>query len=90
MGVDNLLAATGGHGPDDRVIVVLGVRIDQDILQFLFREELRHRFGQHRFAGPGGADHHHVPALDRCLPDHLDGMFLTDDLIDEIRGYIDI
>ena len=86
VGGDYLLASPCRDGPDNRVVLVIRIRIHEDVLQFLFWEKFGHRFGEHGFAGTGTADHHDMPPLRRSLPDDLDCMLLPDDLVDEFFG----
>ena len=90
VGTNDLLAATGGYGPDYRVIGIIGVRIDQNVQQFFLWQELGHCFCKHRLAGTGAANHHDVPALDRRLLDDFHRTLLADHLVDQFCGYFDL
>ena len=83
MGLDYLFALRRRDRPDLRLVAVVRIVVDENVLQFLLREELAHGLRQHRLAGPGGADHHHVAALFGCLQNDVAGVVLPDDLIDE-------
>jgi len=76
----------GGHRPDLRFVTVVRVVVDQHVLELLFREQLGHRLREHRLPGPGRTDHHHVAALFGRLDDHVAGVLLSDDLVDESVG----
>ena len=90
MGGDYLLAPSRGNRPDNRIIVVIRIRINENILKFLFGQELGHCLCEHGFAGTGAPDHHDMPALDSCLLDDLDRVFLADDLVDKFCRYLDL
>jgi len=90
MGSDDLLASRRRDGPYNRVVRIIRIRVYEDILQFFLREQFSHRLGEHGLAGTGAAYHHHVPSLGGSLPDDLDCMLLTDDLVDEFFGYFDL
>src|SRR6266700_1131670 len=85
--IDDLTALTGRHDADLRLVRVLGVVVNDDVLKFVPREEFGHRAGEHRLAGARITDQHDVPLLLRSLPDDLDGPHLPDHLVDEpLRG----
>ena len=86
VGVDDLFALPRGDGSHLRLVAVVGVVVDQHILELLFRQELGHRLRQHRFASPWRPDHHDVSPLAGGLDDHIAGVFLADDLVDEAVG----
>jgi len=88
--VDDLVALAGGHRPDLRFVTVVRVVVDQHVLQLLFREQLGHRLREHRLPGPGRTDHHHVAALFGRLDDHVAGVLLSDDLVDESVGDLEL
>ncbi len=83
VGGYDLLTPACCHGPDHRVIIVIRVRIDKNVLQFLLWQELCHRLCQHGLPGTRAPDHHDMPALDSGFFNDLNCMFLTDDLIYE-------
>ncbi len=90
VGVNDLIALARGNRPHLRLVAVVRVVIDQDILKLLFRKKLGHRLRQHRFPGSRRADHHNVSPLAGGLDDHIAGVLLADDLIDETVGDLDV
>ena len=90
LSVDDLPALARRHDADFRLVRVLGVVIDDDVLEFVPRKEFRHRAGEHRLARARIADEHHVPLLLRGLPDDLDGPLLPDHLVDEPLRDLDL
>ncbi len=90
VGSDDLLAPPGGDRPDNGVVGIVGVRVDEDIEKILFWQEFRHRLCKHRLTRPRAPDHHDMPALDRGFPDHFDRTFLADHLIDQFCRDLDL
>src|SRR5207245_6676109 len=88
--VDDFAALPGGHDADLRLVRVLRIVVDDDVLEIVPGEHFRHRPGEHRLARARIADEHHVPLLLGGLSDHLDGSLLTDDLVDEPLGDLDL
>src|SRR6266508_611107 len=88
--IDDLTALAGRHDADLRLVRVLGVVIDDDVLKFVPREEFGHGASEHRLARAGIADEHDVPLLLRSLPDDLDGPLLPDHLVDEPLRDLDL
>src|SRR3972149_5345625 len=88
--VDDLPALRGRHDPDLRLVRVLRVVVDDDVLELVPREKLRHGPGARALARARIADQHHVSLLLRGLPDDLDGMLLADDLVHEPPGDLDL
>ncbi len=83
------------NSSNSRLVLVLGISVDQYIFQTVLWQELCHRPRQHGFPCTWLSDHYHVSSLLSCLPYHNGCCLLADYLIDEIlrdrnftgRGY---
>ena len=84
MGSNNLLAPACRDGPDYRVIIIIRIGIDEDILELFLWEEFCHCLRKHGLSSPGASDHHHVPPLYCSLFDDLNRVFLADDLVNQL------
>jgi len=92
VGADDLLATTGRHGPDDGIIVILGVRVDPGCpaVPPLGRSSAI-AFANIDLPVPGLPMSSSRACAGPRLPDSLQRHALTDNLIDEIPGrYVDI
>src|SRR6059036_477073 len=90
LSVDDFAALPGGDDANLGLVWIFRIVVDDDVLEVVPGEHFRHRPGEHRLPGARVADEHHVPLLLRGLADHLDGPLLTDDLIDEPLGDLDL
>ncbi len=84
------LPRPAGNGPDDRVVGIVGVRVDEDVLEFLFWQELGHGLCKHGLTRTRAPDHHDMPALDRGLLDDFDRTLLADHLVDQFCRDLDL
>ena len=90
LGVHDLPALPRRDDADLRLVRVLRVVVDDEVLELVPRDEFRHRPREHRLPRAGVADQEHVPLLLRRLPDDLDGGLLSDDLVDEALRDLDL
>src|SRR2546428_586279 len=81
--VDDLAALPRGHDANLRLVRVLRLVVDDDVLEVVPGEHFRHRPGEHRLPSAGVADQHHMPLLLGGFTDHFDGSLLTDHLINQ-------
>ena len=87
---DHLSSASRLERADNGDIRVVAVGVDQNILQILFGKEFRHRFRKHRFTRSRSSYHHDMASLGCRLSDDLNGMLLSDYLIDKPFRYLDV
>ena len=88
LGGDDLLPLPRWDHPDLRLVRVVDVRIGQDVLELLLRQEVDHRASEHALARARLPDQEHVPLLGRGLLRDLDRVVLADDLVEEPRRHL--
>ena len=87
---DDFSALPGRNFPDLRVVQVFHVRVHKDVLEFLFRKELRHRFCKERLTRTRSPDHHDMPPLAGCFFHDFNRMLLPEHLVNQEFRDVDI